>query len=130
MLSLFYYGNYIPKFKRLITFESLELKHSYIPHLKVLLCGIDASSPQWCDSVFIWCYTHLKLALLLHKTATAKYILQRTVLSARNALCVSFIISVVVYEGLSVLLPDKSRNMSSHCHLTLQFDLTLQDTHL
>ena len=62
-------------------FESLELKQSYIPHLKVLVCGIDAFSPQWCGSIFIWCYTHLKLALLLHKTATAKYILHRTVLS-------------------------------------------------
>ena len=26
----------------LITFEPLELKQSYIPHLKVLMCGIDA----------------------------------------------------------------------------------------
>ena len=26
----------------LITFELLELKQSYIPHLKVLMCGIDA----------------------------------------------------------------------------------------
>ena len=47
-----------------------------------------------------------------------------------SSIRVSFIIFAVVYEWLSVLLPDKSRNMSSHCHLTLQFDLTLQDTHL
>ena len=63
----------------LITFVHLEQKQSYIPHLKVLMCGIDAFSPQWCGSIFIWCYTHLKLALLLHKTATAKYILHSTV---------------------------------------------------
>ena len=69
MLSLFYYENYTSKFRGLITFEPLELKQSYIPHLKVLVCGIDAFSPQWCGSIFMWCYTHLKLALLLHKTA-------------------------------------------------------------
>ena len=43
------------------------------------MCGIDAFSPQWYGSIFIWCYTYLKLALLLHKAATAKYILHRTV---------------------------------------------------
>ena len=49
-------------------FEPLELKQSYTPHLKVLVGGINASSSQWCGSIFIMCYTHLKLALLLHKT--------------------------------------------------------------
>ena len=51
----------------LITFEPIELKQNFIPHLKVLLCGIYASSSQWCGCIFILCHTHLKLALLLHK---------------------------------------------------------------
>ena len=79
MCSLFYYRNYTFKIWWLITFEPLEINQSYIPHLKVLVCGIDAFSPQWCGSIFTWCYTHLKLALLLHKTATAKYILHSAV---------------------------------------------------
>ena len=64
---------------QLITFKPLDLKQSYIPHLKVLMCGINAFSPQWCSCIFTLCYTHLKSALLLHKTATAKYILHSTV---------------------------------------------------
>ena len=63
----------------LITFEPLELKKSYIPHLKVLVSGINAFSPQWCGCIFVLCYTHMKLALLLHKTATTKIILHKTV---------------------------------------------------
>ena len=35
--------------------------------MKVLECGINASSSQWCGCIFILCYTHLKLALLLNK---------------------------------------------------------------
>ena len=38
-----------------------------MPHLKVLVCGINASSSQWCGCIFILYYTHLNLALLLHK---------------------------------------------------------------
>ena len=37
-------------------------------HLKVLMCGIHASDAQLCCYIFILCYTHLKLSLLLHKT--------------------------------------------------------------
>ena len=62
--------------------EPLELKQSYIPHLKVLVGGIDAFSPLWSGCIFVLCYTHMKLALLLHKTATAKYILHSTVFLA------------------------------------------------
>ena len=53
----------------LITFERLELKQNYIPHLKVLKFVIDDSGAQWCGCISIFHYTHLKLALLLHKTA-------------------------------------------------------------
>ena len=56
----------------LITFEPLELKQSYIPHLKVLMCGINASEVQWCGCIFILHYTHQKLTLLLHKTALSR----------------------------------------------------------
>ena len=56
------------KIWRLITFESLELNEKHIPHFKKLMCGIDASSPQLCGCLFILCYTHLNLILLLHKT--------------------------------------------------------------
>ena len=58
---------------QLITFEPLQLKQSYIPHLKVLVCGINASSFQWCGSILKTCYTYLKLALLLHKTALVTF---------------------------------------------------------
>ena len=51
----------------LIAFEPLEINQSYIPHLTLLVCGINASSSQWCGFIFMSCYTHLKLALLLHK---------------------------------------------------------------
>ena len=50
-----------------ITFEPLEINQSYIPHLKVLVCGINASSSQCCSCIFTLCYTHLDLTLLLHK---------------------------------------------------------------
>ena len=68
----------------------------------------------------------MQIKMLLHTISThcGKHF------AMASSIRVSFIIFAVVYEWLSVLLPDKSRNMSSHCHLTLQFDLTLQDTHL
>ena len=40
---------------------------TYIPHLKVVMCGIHAFGAQLCDYIFILCYTHLKLFFLLHK---------------------------------------------------------------
>ena len=51
----------------MITFKPLEINQSYIPHLKVLECGINASSSQLCGYIFILSYIHLNLALLLHK---------------------------------------------------------------
>ena len=63
----------------LITFEPLELKQSYIPHLKVLMCRINALDVQRCGYIFILCYTHLKLALLLHKTELVTFLLASTV---------------------------------------------------
>ena len=84
MLSLFNYENYTSKFRGLITFEPLELKQSYIPHLKVLVCGINAFSLQWCGCIFISCYTHLKLALLLQKTELLTFLLASTVIYCKE----------------------------------------------
>ena len=48
-------------------FWSLWDNQNPIPHLKVLVCGITASSSQWCGCIFTLSSTHLNLALLLHK---------------------------------------------------------------
>ena len=53
-------------------------KKSYIPHSKVLVNGINASSSQWCGCIFTMCYTHLNLALLFHKTVLVTFLLAST----------------------------------------------------
>ena len=53
----------------LITFEPLEQKQSYIPLLKVLMCGMNARGAQRHDGIFMLQYISLKMAVLLHKTA-------------------------------------------------------------
>ena len=63
-----------------MTFEPFELKQSYVLHLKVQMCGINFSGAQWCGYILISCYTHLKLALLLHKTEVVMFILGSTVI--------------------------------------------------
>ena len=50
------------------TLEPLKLKQSFIPHMKVLTCGINSSGAQLHGCIFTLHYTHLKLTLLLHKT--------------------------------------------------------------
>ena len=62
-----------------MTFESLELKQSYTPYLKVLLCGVNASSCKWYGCIFKLSYSHLKLALLLHKIVLANFPISTTV---------------------------------------------------
>ena len=69
---------------KLITFEPLELKQSYIHHLKVLMCGINASKAQWLDYIFILCYTYLNLALLLFKTVLKNFQMSTTVHSSNE----------------------------------------------
>ena len=44
------------------------------------MCGINASSYQWFGCIFILCYNHLNLALLLHKTVLVTFLLTSTVL--------------------------------------------------
>ena len=63
----------------LITFEPLEQKQSYIPLLKVLMCGMNAWGAQWHGGIFILQYTSLKMVLLLHKTALVNFPLATTV---------------------------------------------------
>ena len=63
----------------MISLDPLEVKQSYIPHLKVLVCGVDAPSPQWCGCIFMLCYTHLTLALLIHKTLLLIFLLASSV---------------------------------------------------
>ena len=65
---------------QLIIFEPLELKQSYMPHLKVLMCGIIASGPQWCGCISILCYSCMNLALLFHKTVLINFPIGTTVI--------------------------------------------------
>ena len=63
----------------LITFEPLEQKQSYIPLLKVLMCGMNVWGAQWHGGIFILRYTSLKMVLLLHKTAFVNFPMATTV---------------------------------------------------
>ena len=47
----------------------------------MLVCGIDASSTKWCDYIFVMCYTHLKLTLLLHITVLVNFPIGTSVLA-------------------------------------------------
>ena len=51
----------------MISFESFELKQSYAPHLKVLMCGINASSAQWCGYIFIFHFSRKFLKIIIKK---------------------------------------------------------------
>ena len=59
--------------------EPLDLKQNHKPQLKELVSGINAYSYQWCGCIFMMCYTHLKLALLLHKTVLVNFPIGTTV---------------------------------------------------
>ena len=63
----------------LITFEPLEQKQSYIPLLKVLMCGMNARGTQRHDGTSILPYTSLKRAVLLHKIALVNFPMATTV---------------------------------------------------
>ena len=52
----------------LVTFELLEVKQSYLPLLKVLMCGINAVGAQGSGCMLTLCHAPLKMAVLLHKT--------------------------------------------------------------
>ena len=57
----------------LVTFEPFDLEQSYIPHLKALMCGINAAEAQRCDCMFTFCYAYPKMGVLLHKMANASH---------------------------------------------------------
>ena len=63
----------------LVTFESLEVEQSYIPHLKALRCGINVVGAQGCSCMSTFCHAPLKIALLLHKMAKVPYSFSETV---------------------------------------------------
>ena len=63
----------------LITFEPLEQKQSYVPLLKVLMCGMNSWEAQLHGGIFILQYTSLKMVLLLHKTALVNFPMATTV---------------------------------------------------
>ena len=63
----------------LITFEPLEQKQSYIPLLKVLMCGMNSWGAQWHGDIFISPYTSLKMVVLLHNTALVNFPMAPTV---------------------------------------------------
>ena len=48
------------------------------------MCGINSSSSQWCGCIFILSYTHLNLALLLHKQGLVATGVATTVFIVRN----------------------------------------------
>ena len=56
----------------LVTFEPHEVEQSYIPHLKALMCGINAAEAQGCDCMFTFCHAYPKMGVLLHKMAIVR----------------------------------------------------------
>ena len=57
----------------LVTFEPFDLEQSYIPHLKALMCDINAAEAQRCDCMFTFCYAYSKMGVLLHKMTNASH---------------------------------------------------------
>ena len=57
----------------------LNQEKSYIPHLKVQMCGIVAYGAQWRGYIFILWYIHLKFALLLYKAVLVNFPIATTV---------------------------------------------------
>ena len=57
------------------TFEPLEIYQSYIPFWKAQECGINALWSQGRGCISILCHTSLKMAILLHKEATRRFIM-------------------------------------------------------
>ena len=59
----------------LVTFKPLDIQKSYIPLLKALMCGINAVGAQGSGCMFTLCHAPLKMAVLLHKEATRRFIM-------------------------------------------------------
>ena len=63
----------------LIIFSLLEQKQSFMPLLKVLICGMNVQGTQRHDGIFILGFTSLKMAVLLHKTVLVNFPMATTV---------------------------------------------------
>ena len=56
----------------LVTFESLEVEQSAIPHLKALICGINDVEAQGCGCMLTFCHAYPKIGVLLHEMAIVR----------------------------------------------------------
>ena len=70
----------------LVTFELLEIKQSYIPLLKALMCGNNAVGAQGSGCMFTLCHAPLKMAVLLHKTQIVCRVMNMSVFCIFNSL--------------------------------------------
>ena len=91
----------------LVTFEPLDLEQSYIPHLKALMCGINAAEAQRCDCMFTFCYAYPKMGVLLHKMANASHSSSGTVhvLLYQGSFLKTNILDLFKWTFLTFLLP-------------------------
>ena len=104
---------------QLITFKPLDLKQSYIPHLKVLMCGINDFGAQWCGHISISCYTHLKLELLLHKIVLIMFLLASTVGDLELKILLTqtiFVLNVVKKRQISKSAQKKTNNVLTYSY--------------
>ena len=105
----------------LITFEPLEQKQSYIPLLKVLMCGMNAWGAQQHAGIFILWYTSLKMALLLHKTALVNFPMATTV-HAIAALMFHWILQASSWHYIQILHVFIVKNGYFHAENQYLFD--------
>ena len=79
------------------------------------MCGINASTSQWCGCIFILCYAHLKLALLLHKQGLVATGIATTVsrcyLASYNALFLKISLNKTHFRSCAYLVSGSSRNV-------------------
>ena len=90
----------------LITFEPLEQKQSYIPLLKVLMCGMNARGAQQHAGIFILWYTSLKMALLLHKTALVNFpmaTIVHIIFAKRNGISQPPFFKIMITKGVLMM---------------------------
>ena len=69
---------------RLAIFEPVRVQRHNVPHLKGLITFYLDFEAQGRGSTFIFCHSHLKKAILLHKMASVQFDLNTAVLSTEN----------------------------------------------
>ena len=87
----------------LITFEPLEKKQSYIPLLKVLMCGMNARGGQQDGGTFILRNTSMKMVVLLHKTARVNFPMATTVVKC-NMYLLLFICMTTFFDARTKII--------------------------